>query len=169
MTLRGTLHSKIGGPVLEQLTQGLSPDKIALTIGVGLAIAVIPIIGVTTILSLLAAWAFRLNHPIIQAINWTSYPLQLLLLFPFIRLGEKLFGGPKLEFSLEQLVAMGKTDPVGTITRLGTTAAHAVAAWGLFVPIVILGAYYATRPLLRAAARRAKPAPPPLNPRDSER
>ena len=30
-------------------------------------------------LSFLAAWALRLNQPIIQAINWTSYPLQLLL------------------------------------------------------------------------------------------
>jgi uncharacterized protein (DUF2062 family) len=162
VTLRESVRSKIGAPVLEQLTQGLSPDRIALTIGIGLAIAVIPVIGVTTILSILAAWAFRLNQPIIQAINWTSAPLQLLLLFPFIRLGEMLFGGPRLAFSLEELVAMGKADPLGTITRLGTTAAHAVVAWGLLVPVVILCAYYGTRPLLRAAARRASPAPPPL-------
>jgi uncharacterized protein (DUF2062 family) len=162
VTLRETLRSRVAAPIVQQLTQGLSPDTIALTIGVGLAIAVIPVIGVTTILSILAAWAFRLNHPIIQAINWTSAPLQLLLLFPFIRLGEMLFGGPRLAFSLEDLVAMGKADPLGTITRLGTTAAHAVVAWALFVPIVILGAYYATRPLLRAMARRARPAVPPL-------
>jgi uncharacterized protein (DUF2062 family) len=162
VTLRETLRSKIAAPILEQLTQGLSPDTIALTIGVGLAIAVIPVIGVTTILSILAAWAFRLNHPIIQAINWTSAPLQLLLLFPFIRLGERLFGDERLAFSLEELVAMGKADPLGTVARLGTTAAHALVAWGLFVPVVILGAYYATRPLLRALARRADSQAPPV-------
>ena len=162
MKLPDNLRSRIAGPVLEQLTQGLSPNTIALTIGVGLAIAVIPVIGVTTILSFLAAWAFRLNQPIIQAINWTSYPLQLLLLFPFIRMGERLFGAPRLTLSLDQLVAMGKTDPLGTISRLGTTAAHAVVAWGLVVPFVIAGAYYASRPLLRAAARRATPAPAPV-------
>ena len=128
MKLPDNLRSRIAAPVLEQLTQGLSTNTIALTIGVGLAIAVIPVIGVTTILSFLAAWAFRLNQPIIQAINWTSYPLQLLLLFPFIRMGERLFGAPRLTLSLEQLVAMGKTDPVGTISRLGTTAAHDGAA-----------------------------------------
>ncbi len=56
---------------------------------------------------------------------------------------------------------MGKADPLGTIARLGTTAAHAVVAWGLFVPFVIFGAYYVTRPLLRALARRTdSPAPP---------
>lgn len=162
MKLPENLRSRIAGPVLEQLTQGLSPNTIALTIGVGLAIAVIPVIGVTTILSFLAAWAFRLNQPIIQAINWTSYPLQLLLLFPFIRMGERLFGAPRLSLSLEQLVAMGKMDPLGTISRLGTTAAHAVVAWGLVVPFVIAGVYYASRPLLRAAARRAAPAPIPV-------
>ena len=162
MKLPDNLRSRIAAPVLEQLTQGLSPNTIALTIGVGLAIAVIPVIGVTTILSFLAAWAFRLNQPIIQAINWTSYPLQLLLLFPFIRMGERLFGAPRLTLSLDQLVAMGKTDPLGTISRLGTTAAHAVVAWGLVVPFVIAGVYYASRPLLRAAARRAAPASAPV-------
>ena len=154
MSLRDTLRSRIAEPILGQLRQGMSADTIALTIGVGLAIAVIPVIGVTTILSILAAWAFRLNHPVIQAINWTSYPLQLLLLVPFIRMGEWLFGAPRLAFSLEQLVEMGKTDPYGTISRLGVTTAHAVVAWGLFVPFVILGGYYLTRPLLRAAWRR---------------
>ncbi len=159
MTPQEALRSKIVAPILEQLTQGLSADTIALTIGVGLAIAVIPIIGVTTILSLIAAWAFRLNQPIMQAINWTSYPLQLLLLFPFIRLGERLFRAPRLTLSLEQMVAAGRTDPVGTFTRLGATAAHAVAAWAIFVPFIILGAYYASRPLLRGLASRAAAAP----------
>jgi uncharacterized protein (DUF2062 family) len=159
VTPRELLRSKIVAPILEQLTQGLAADTIALTIGVGLAIAVIPVIGVTTILSLLAAWAFRLNQPIMQAINWTTYPLQLLLLFPFIRLGERLFQAPRLSLSLEELVAMGRTDPVGTFTRLGATAAHAVVAWGVFVPFIILGAYYASRPILRVLARRATPTP----------
>jgi hypothetical protein len=101
-----------------------------------------------------AAWAFRLNHPVIQAINWTSAPLQLLLLVPFIRMGERLFGAPRLTLSLDQLGEMGKDDPFGTVSRLGVTAAHAVVAWGLLVPFLILGGYYLTRPFLRAAWRR---------------
>jgi uncharacterized protein (DUF2062 family) len=157
VTFRESLRSRIALPVLEQLTQGYSSDAIALTIGVGLAIAVIPVIGVTTILCLLAAWALRLNHPVIQAINWTSYPLQLLLLIPFIRMGEKLFGAPPLKLSLEELVAMGTVDPLGTISRLGTTAAHAVGAWLFVVPLIVAGTYFASRPLLRAVARRARP------------
>src|SRR5215468_9465402 len=98
-------RSRFLAPIVEQLTQGLSADTIALTIAVGLCIAIIPIIGVTTALSFLAAWALRLNQPIIQAINWTSYPLQLLMIFPFIRLGERIFRAPRVRFSLSELTS----------------------------------------------------------------
>lgn len=154
MTAGEAFRRRVGEPVLQQLTQGLSPDQVALTCAVGLCIAVIPVIGVTTILSFLAAWALKLNQPVIQTINWSSYPLQLLMIFPFIRLGEKIFGSPRLKFSLEQLVAMGKADPLGTMALLGTTLAHAVVAWLLVCPLILVAVYFGTRPLFRALARR---------------
>ncbi len=153
MTSREFWRSRIAAPILGQLNQGLSPDTVALTIGVGLAIAVIPVVGVTTALSFLAAWALRLNQPVIQAINWSSYALQLILIFPFIRLGEKLFGAPRLHLTLDQLVEMGRADPFGTLSRLGSTIGHAVAAWALLAPAIIAAAYYASRPALRALSR----------------
>jgi len=39
MSLRARLKAKIADPIVEQLTQGLSPEKIALTVAVGLTIA----------------------------------------------------------------------------------------------------------------------------------
>lgn len=151
-------RKRIVAPVLEQLTQGLSPDRIALTIGVGLAIAVIPIVGVTTALSFLAAWAFRLNQPIIQTINWSSYALQLLMIFPFIRLGEAIFRAPRLDLNLDQLVAMGRSDPLGTLSRMGATLGHAVVGWALVAPLIVAAAYWGSRPALRALSRRLAPA-----------
>lgn len=157
MSLREFFRSWIAEPIREQLTRGLSPEKIALTIGVGLAIAVIPVVGVTTVMSFLAAWALGLNQPIIQTINWSSYALQLLMIFPFIRLGEKLFRAPRLRLSLDELVAMGKADPLGTLSRLGSTIGHAVVAWALVAPLIVAAAYYGTRPALRALSRRLAP------------
>jgi len=154
MRLQELARSRIVRPIVEQLTQGLSPDTVALTIGVGLAIAVIPVVGVTTILSFFAAWALRLNQPVIQTINWSSYALQLVLIFPFIRLGEKIFRAPRLALSLEQLVGMARADPFGTFVRLSATIGHAVVAWALVTPLIVAAAYYGTRPALRALARR---------------
>jgi uncharacterized protein (DUF2062 family) len=152
--MKDLLRRRIRDPIVQQLTQGLSPDTIALTVGVGLAIAVIPVVGVTTMLSFFAAWALRLNQPVIQTINWSSYALQLLLIIPFIRLGEKIFHAPRMAHSLEELVSMGRADPLGTLARLGSTVGHAVVAWMLVAPLIVAGAYYATRPAFRAMARR---------------
>lgn len=154
MSLHTRLKAKIGDPILEQLTQGLSPDKIALSVAVGLTIAVNPVIGTTTILCFVAAWALRLNQPIIQAINWSSYALQLLLIFPFIRLGERIFRAAPETRSFEELFGMAKGDLLGTIAILGTTIAHAVAAWMLVAPFLCAAIFYGTRPLFRALARR---------------
>jgi uncharacterized protein (DUF2062 family) len=152
--LEEAARSRFLAPVLDQLTQGLSPDTIALTVGVGLCIAIIPIIGVTTALSFLAAWALRLNQPIIQTINWTSYPLQLLMIVPFIRLGEKLFHAPRMRFSLEELLAMARADPLGTLSRLGATFGHATVAWLLCAPLLVGTVYLLMRPVVRVLAER---------------
>ena len=49
------LRRRLVRPVVEQLTQGLSPESIALTFAIGLAVAVIPVVGTTTVLCTTAA------------------------------------------------------------------------------------------------------------------
>src|SRR5581483_10872024 len=79
-------------PIVNQLKQGITPEKIALTLALGLMLSVFPIIGATTLLCGLAAILLRLNQPIIQLINYFAYPLQIALLIPFYRAGERLLG-----------------------------------------------------------------------------
>jgi hypothetical protein len=161
VTAGEVFRRRVGEPILQQLTQGLSPDQVALTCGVGVCIAVIPVIGVTTALSFLAAWALKLNQPVIQTINWTSYPLQLLMIIPFIRFGERIFRAPRLRFSLDQLMAMGKADPLGTMALLGSTLIHAVVAWIIVSPFIIASVFYTSRPLFRVLAERVAGARKP--------
>ncbi len=158
MSLGPRLKAKIADPIVLQLTQGLSPEKIALTVAVGLTIAINPVVGTTTILCFAAAWALRLNQPIIQAINWSSYALQLLLIFPFIRLGEKIFRAEPETHTLQELVAMARADTIGTITMLGATIGHAVVAWMAVAPLLVAAIYFGARPLFRALARRVAAA-----------
>ena len=148
------LRARIASAATALLTQGLSADRIALTVAVGLCIAIIPVVGVTTILSFAAAWALRLNQPIIQTINWSSYALQLLLIVPFIRMGENLFRAPRMALSLEELAAFAKSDPFGMMLSLSTSIGHAVVAWLLVIPFVGTLAFLVTRPLVRSLAAR---------------
>jgi uncharacterized protein (DUF2062 family) len=148
------LRDQVAEQLVRQLRQGLSTEGIALTIAFGLCLAVFPVVGMTTILCFLAALAFRLNQPIIQAINWSSYLLQLLLILPFIRLGEWIFRGPRLTLSLDRLLESAKADPIATVASLWTITWHAIVAWALVAPLAGLLIYLAARPVIRALRRR---------------
>ena len=82
---------KVVQPLLELLRQGLTPEKIAFTIALGITLGVTPVLGSTALLCTLAAVAFRLNLPAIQLVNWLVYPLQLALLVPLLRIGAWMF------------------------------------------------------------------------------
>ena len=148
------LRRRLVRPVLEQLTQGLSPESIALTFAVGLAIAVIPVVGTTTVLCTTAAIALRLNQPLIQAINYLSFPLQLAFIVPYLRLGRLLFGGPGLRMSGEELATFVTTRPVEAAEALWRVTLQALGAWLLTAPLIAAGVYFTLRPLLRAAAKK---------------
>ena len=79
------------GRIADLLKQGITPEKIALTVALGAFIGTIPMLGTTTILCTVVALALRLNLPAIQMVNGIVYPLQLILLIPFYRLGAWLF------------------------------------------------------------------------------
>jgi uncharacterized protein (DUF2062 family) len=154
MNAADLLRRKIRDPIRQQLTQGLSPEKITLSAAVALTIAVNPIVGTTTILCFLAAWALKLNQPIVQAINWSSYALQLLLILPFIRFGEWLFRAPRDNRSLERLVGLMKSDLGGALREMRTTLGHAFVGWLAVAPLLVAVIYAITLPLVRTLARR---------------
>ncbi len=79
-------------PVLDLLRQGVTPEKIALSLAFGLGIGIFPVLGVSTVLCTVVAIVFRLNLPAIQLVNYLASPLQLALIIPFVRVGEHLLG-----------------------------------------------------------------------------
>lgn len=123
-------------PVLGQLRQGLSPEKIALTIALGLSLSVFPILGSTTLLCLLAGIVFRLNQPLIQIANYLGYPLQILLLLPLYRAGERL-GAPHLALSIPELVERFRAGPWQFLLDFGLIALGGVGIWCLCAPLLI--------------------------------
>ncbi len=119
------------------LQQGISPERLALTLALGVAIGCIPVVGVTTALCMVAALTLRLNFPVIQAANWASMPLQVILIVPFVRLGGRLFG-----FGSGRAIQAGTllhTPPLALVSQVGGMAGHALLAWLLIaIPAVAL-------------------------------
>ncbi len=142
--------------VLDLLKQGTTPHKLALAVALGVMLGVTPVIGVTILACTVAALLLRLNLPLIQLANNLVYPLQILLLIPFVQAGQRLFGEPPLPFSASQIVGMVEADPWGSLARFWHYTLHALAAWLIFAalagPLLYVLTYF---PLKRLLPRQA--------------
>jgi uncharacterized protein (DUF2062 family) len=149
---------RVIAPIVAQLTQGVTPEKIALTVALGIALGVFPILGSSTALCAIAGVMIRLNQPIIQAVNYLVYPLQLVLLIPFYRAGEHLLGRAPIPLSITLLVDRFRADKGQFLTDFGMIGVGGILVWLIVAPIAIAGVYAATRGPLRKLARRVRAA-----------
>jgi uncharacterized protein (DUF2062 family) len=150
----GFFHRRLVKPLLALLRQGVTPEKIALSLALGITLGVFPVLGSTTALCALAAVVLHLNLPAIQIVNYFVYPLQIALLIPFFRLGEKLFRVPHVPLSVAQIYAMIHANMWGAIRSLWTITWHAVVVWCVIAPLCAAALYAVLVPLLRRIARR---------------
>jgi uncharacterized protein (DUF2062 family) len=111
------------------LSQGLSPRQLAFTLALGFAIGCIPLLGVTTALCTLVAVVLRLNLPAIQAANWVAMPVQVVLLVPFLKLGQWLFRGHAVALSRSQILSQLAATPWREIEQMSGMLGHALLAW----------------------------------------
>jgi uncharacterized protein (DUF2062 family) len=84
--LRAFFTDRILKPILDQLKKGADPDRLSLAATMGALIGVIPVLGISTGLGVAVGAILRLNHVVLQAINYLVYPLQLLLFPVFLLL-----------------------------------------------------------------------------------
>lgn len=145
---------RIVTPIVGQLRQGITPEKIALTLALGGVLSIFPILGATTILCTLAAFMLKLNQPIIQLVNYFAYPAQLALLIPFYRSGETLFGHPHVPLSITFLLERFRSDPGQFLRDFGMIGMQGIVVWALVAPLLAAILYCTFRPPLRALARR---------------
>jgi uncharacterized protein (DUF2062 family) len=150
----GFFRRRMVRPILELLRQGVTPEQLALSLTLGVALGVFPVLGTTTLLCALVAFLWRLNLPAIQIANYFVYPLQIALLIPFFRLGEKLFGAPHLPLSVEQILAMVHASLWGATRMLWTTIWHAALGWCFVAPVFVALSYRVLLPALRRVVRR---------------
>ena len=138
-------------PIAVQLTQGITPEKIALTLAVGSALALFPILGTTTLLCLVAGIMLRLNQPIIQMVNALCTPIHLPVIFFMVRLGSWMFNVQSAHVGIRMMNHMLWDDPRDFFERFGITALHAIAAWALLAPFWMIIIYIFALPVLREA------------------
>jgi uncharacterized protein (DUF2062 family) len=151
--MREFLQKRLLRPILHLLTQGITPEKIALSLAFGCMLGIFPVLGTTSLLCLIAAVIFRLNLPAVQLVNLLVNPLWFVLLVPFIRMGERLFGVPPLAITGAQILALARAGFLPFIRVLGLTTLRAAVASLLVGPVGILVVYLILVPIVRRMAR----------------
>ncbi len=135
--------------ILAQFTQGVTPQKIALTIALGLNLGIFPILGATTALCAVAGIGFKLNQPVIQLVNWLVSPLQLLLILFFVRIGEWLMRAQRVNFSIPELFRKFHESPAKFFQEFGLTGLHGIIAWLVIAPFLTVLVYFTLLPPLK--------------------
>lgn len=148
MTGFDTEHRILVQWIFKQITQrlkliagsGLSPRSMVLTVCIGGAMGLLPLIWGTSLLCLWLGQRFRLNHLVLQSINYLLYPVQLALLVPFCKLGTLLIlWGPSI--APDQLLTVHHAGVFSALSLLLWLSFKALLAWLITVPPVALLVY----------------------------
>ncbi|MBX0289319.1 DUF2062 domain-containing protein [Hymenobacter sp. HSC-4F20] len=145
----GWFRRRVVQPLVGLLRQGLTPHQLALTVALGTAFGLVPVLGITTLLTTFAAVRLRLNVAAALLIAHLWSPVQLLLIIPFMSQGARLWGSTGPALTLDKLRYLFAHDWVGALQLLWHAMLGGLALWAAACLVVAPLLYFALRPILR--------------------
>ena len=109
--------------------QGFSSETLALSVSIGIIGGAFPVFGFATYVCLLMTLVFKQNIIIVQVANWLVYPLQILLIIPFMKLGNSIITGGELTISMHQVVIAFQSGLLNGIREVGIISLYGIIAW----------------------------------------
>lgn len=147
------LFHKVKDAVVGALRQGWSPRSVGWSVAWGCTIGIFAIYGVTTITLGAIGYIWKLNHTIMQIMNYAIAPVKVLLIIPYIRLGESLFQvQTPFSLSLGEFTSRFQAAPMETLSEFAMTFVHAICGWAVTFPFLITGLYILTRFILKTGS-----------------
>ena len=140
--------------VMLLLKQGVSRERIAWAVALGVTVAICPLIGFHTFLLTVIALRFRLNLPLIQLVNYLSWPLQILLFVPFLQAGDLLWRAPRIPLSAERITTMFREDHWGFTRQFLGSVLRGSSLWLVLSPLIVWVLYRLALGLLPRGRQR---------------
>ena len=136
-------------PIVNQLKQGIAPEKLSWSVSLGVTLGIFPIMGSTSIVCVIIGQLFKLNQPILHLFKTFTYPFHLGLILVYIRLGQILNDVPLIKFSIPQLVIQFKDDPAKFFRDFGMAALYGIEAWAISAIFLIPLLYFISLTILK--------------------
>ncbi len=130
------------------LQQGMSPPRLALSVALGAAIGLAPLIWGTSLLCAALAWRLKLNQVAAQVGNCACYPLQIVLFVPFLLAGQKLFSPGMTPSQLAVWQSALDAGPLAFLRIFWLANFYALVVWLTIAPLFLACCYLSLRALL---------------------
>jgi len=126
--------------------EGLSAEKLAFSVTLGIVTGIFPVLGTTTTLSILLTLLFRQNILVVQSVQWALAPVQLLLIIPFMKLGAYILQHLVVQVNLAHIKLAFQPGMLAGIKTIGVFHLYGIFTWALLaIPISILFYFYLLR------------------------
>jgi uncharacterized protein (DUF2062 family) len=156
--MRSLLYRWLVQPIAALLSQGITPQKIALSIAIGGIVGIFPVLGTTTVLCTLLAATLRLNLVAVHTVHYAMTPVQVLLIIPFVRVGEHLLGAAPQPLSISEGMELITQGALHAVIVLWDAIIHAIVGWLAIGPLAIALCYLGAKYVLARRAPASIPA-----------
>lgn len=138
-TFRQKIITKLIDPILGFLKQGMTPNKLALSISLGFCFGLFPVVGITTLICFAISILLRLNVAAMQLINYIVYPIQLIILIPLIHLGSSISDINPIPYSVQEMIEIMNQNFFEAFELLGIAILMGILAWIIIIiPISVM-------------------------------
>ena len=124
------------------LKQGLTPKELSQSIIVSGLISTIPILGVSTFMITTVSLKQKLNLPVMISLSYLMWPVQILLIIPFIRVGEFIFAVPRHHHTVEEIISSFQNSFFQTLSQLSFELLCGLGGWLLTAVPIAVGIYW---------------------------
>jgi hypothetical protein len=126
-------------PIRIALKGGISQQRLATSLTLGVLIGLIPFYGFTTLLVGIVALSFRLDFVIMQIVHYIVHPIQIVLLIPFLKAGNIFIAKNPVDFTIKEYIVLFKTNfwmALGEFWKLNLSA---IIVWFILsIPLFIV-------------------------------
>jgi uncharacterized protein (DUF2062 family) len=124
------------------LKQGLTPKELSQSFIVSGLISTIPILGVSTFMITTVSLKRKLNLPLMISLSYLMWPIQILMIIPFIRVGEFIFSVPRNHHTVEEIISSFQSSFFQTLSHLSFELLCGFGGWLLTAVPVAVGVYW---------------------------
>lgn len=146
--------NKVKTKITTLLNQGLTPKELCQSIIVSGLISTVPILGVSTFMITTVSLKRKLNFPVMISLSYLMWPVQILLIIPFIRVGEFIFSVPRNHHTVDEITSSFQRSFFLTLSHLSFELLCGLGGWLITAVPIAVGVYWVSLLFLKRKKTR---------------